>query len=256
MALFNLYASALKRETGTTCPPHIKAVAYITNQSLEWQRESYDGHKGWDLSTNLENWPVYAQDGGTVSDVYANEDARGWGVTIQSSGGYTRYMHFNARAQFTPGDKVAKGDYLGLSGGSGNGLRNKYDVHLHIDVFVNGVGYVDPLPFILGDKSVNGEVAAPVPPGNVYAPGDDVLVDRAYLGKVVATGFDKVQAAWVARVNVKGAEDVYLQSRLIKAGLAAQLDGMSDATVKEIAVDANGNAVARIETVVFAHRLR
>ena len=65
------------------------------------------------------------------------------------SGVYSRYLHLvKGSIKVKIGQKVKVGTVLGMEGNTGY----SYGTHLHFDVF-NGTKYVDPLPYLLGDKS-------------------------------------------------------------------------------------------------------
>lgn len=71
-------------------------------------------------------------------------------VRIKHSNGiYTRYLHMvNGSICVKVGQKVKAGDKLGIMGNTGYSLGT----HLHFDVN-DGTNYVDPLPYLLGQRS-------------------------------------------------------------------------------------------------------
>lgn len=65
------------------------------------------------------------------------------------SGVYSRYLHLvKGSLKVKVGQKVKAGTLLGMEGNTGY----SYGTHLHFDVF-DGTQYVDPLPYLLGEKS-------------------------------------------------------------------------------------------------------
>jgi murein DD-endopeptidase MepM/ murein hydrolase activator NlpD len=73
----------------------------------------------------------------------------GWYVDILHAGNViTRYCHQMVRPYVKPGQSVAAGEVIGLSGASGNASGP----HLHFEVHLNGdpgpLGAVDPIPYM------------------------------------------------------------------------------------------------------------
>lgn len=99
-------------------------------------------HKGVDLGTGAYNIPTYAAQAGTV--IFAGPSgAAGNLVTIDHGNGLiTKYMHHD-KIYVKAGDKVEKGQQIGLSGTTGNSTGN----HLHFQVEKNGV-VINPLLYL------------------------------------------------------------------------------------------------------------
>ena len=99
-------------------------------------------HQGIDLETGSYNIPTYAAAAGTVT--FAGEaGAEGRMVVIDHGNGLvTRYKHHD-RIYVEAGDKVEKGQQIGLSGTTGVSTGN----HLHFQVELNGIP-VDPLAYL------------------------------------------------------------------------------------------------------------
>lgn len=71
------------------------------------------------------------------------------------SGVYSRYLHLvNGSVKVKVGQKVKAGTVLGTEGNTGYSMGT----HLHFDIN-DGNGYVDPLPYLLGEKSFYKEKA-------------------------------------------------------------------------------------------------
>ena len=99
-------------------------------------------HKGVDLGTGAYNIPTYAVQAGIVT--YAGPSgAAGNLVTIDHGDGLvTKYMHHD-KVYVKPGDRVEKGQQIGLSGTTGNSTGN----HLHFQVEKNGA-VINPLLYL------------------------------------------------------------------------------------------------------------
>lgn len=99
-------------------------------------------HKGIDMGTGAYNIPTYAAQAGTVT--YAGPGgAAGNLITIDHGNGLvTKYMHHD-KVYVKAGDRVEKGQQIGLSGSTGNSTGN----HLHFQVEKDGVA-IDPLPYL------------------------------------------------------------------------------------------------------------
>ena len=103
-------------------------------------------HKGVDLGTGAYHIPTYAAREGVV--VFAGEaGACGNLITIDHGDGMvTKYMH-HSEIYVEEGQKVEKGQQIGLSGTTGNSTGN----HLHFQVEENGRA-VDPLIYLQDDS--------------------------------------------------------------------------------------------------------
>jgi len=90
----------------------------------------------------------------------------GWTVAIAHEGKIlSRYQHMkNNSVRVKVGDAVKKGQTLGIMGTTGRSTG----IHLHLGVkenstaFNNGV-WVDPLPYMRGEKSIGGNPVIPPP---------------------------------------------------------------------------------------------
>ena len=101
------------------------------------------------MATGSENIPTYAAEAGVVTQAGYSESAGNWIVIDHGDGLVTKYMH-HAEIYVEVGQKVVKGQQIGLSGTTGYSTGN----HLHFQVEENGVA-VDPLLYLLDDG--NGE---------------------------------------------------------------------------------------------------
>lgn len=134
--------------TGYMGWPFANGGGYIT-QNFSWN--GYSGHLGMDISTRSGTGagsPVLAVDGGVVASAgwavshstYGNE------VNIKHKDGlYTRYAHLST-INVSTGQKVSKGQQIGIEGNTGN----SHGTHLHIEVHAgipNGQRY-DPAGYL------------------------------------------------------------------------------------------------------------
>ena len=102
-------------------------------------------HTGMDFSAAM-GTEVYASGDGVVSDVEKSVWGYGNMVTVDHGFGYkTRYAHLQ-KATVRKGQKVKRGQCVGLMGNTGKTTG----VHLHYEVLKNNV-YVDPINFLYQD---------------------------------------------------------------------------------------------------------
>lgn len=100
-------------------------------------------HLGVDFSCEIGSEVVATADG-VVDEIKSSTSGYGKMISISHGDEYqTRYAQLSA-FNVKKGDKVKKGQLIGLSGNSGASTAP----HLHYEVIENGVGQVDPKPFI------------------------------------------------------------------------------------------------------------
>lgn len=124
--------------------------AYSTHHGMDFINDA--GH-ACDVIAVADGEVVYVQDGvpGYDDEVYT----AGNFVRIKhESGVYSRYLHLvNGSVKVKVGQKVKAGTVLGTEGNTGYSMGT----HLHFDIN-DGNGYVDPLPYLLGEKSFYKEM--------------------------------------------------------------------------------------------------
>ena len=102
-------------------------------------------HLGLDMAIG-EGTPYYAADDGIVTDATNdggyNGGAGNWIVIEHSNGVVTKYMH-SLSTFVTPGERVVRGQAIGLVGNTGN----SFGAHLHFQVEVGGTA-VDPAIYL------------------------------------------------------------------------------------------------------------
>lgn len=102
-------------------------------------------HSGMDFSAPL-GTEAYATGDGVVDDIEHNEWGYGTMVVINHGFGYkTRYAHLQ-KATVRKGQKVKRGQMIGLIGNTGKTTG----VHLHYEVLKNNVA-IDPINFLSND---------------------------------------------------------------------------------------------------------
>jgi hypothetical protein len=99
-------------------------------------------HLGLDLATNSQNIPTYAAEDGVVTYVGYGSSCGNMIVIDHGNGMITKYMH-HSEMYVTVGQKVIKGQQIGLTGTTGHSTG----IHLHFQVEVNG-STVDPLIYL------------------------------------------------------------------------------------------------------------
>ena len=140
---------------------------HVLKSGAEWctadygtREPGYSNHHGIDfINANGGACEVTAIADGEV--VYVQDGVRGYNevysagnfVKLRHENGYfSRYLHLAPDSICVKvGDKVKAGQVLGMEGGTGYCIPAEA-VHLHFDIN-NGRGYVDPLPYLTGEKT-------------------------------------------------------------------------------------------------------
>lgn len=130
----------------------IPSIQPVNNKELNKLATSYGmrihpfyktmvSHQGVDYAL-AENSRVYATADGVVKDEGTQTQTKGLGILIAHGNGYeTYYAHLN-RINVRKGEKVRRGDIIGLSGNTGLSLAP----HLHYEVRLNGMR-IDPVNY-------------------------------------------------------------------------------------------------------------
>jgi murein DD-endopeptidase MepM/ murein hydrolase activator NlpD len=125
--------------------PSLAPVSGFFSDGFGWRRDPIDGsrefHKGVDIVAST-GTPVRASADGLVT---AAGRMAGYGGMIQLVHGFgmtTRYGHLS-KVMVTPGQRVKRGDVIGLVGSTGRSTGP----HLHYEVFRAGV-QVDPRKYL------------------------------------------------------------------------------------------------------------
>lgn len=108
-----------------------------------WEWEWGRRHGGLDIA-NAAGTPIVAADGGTVIWAGWRSDGFGYAVFIDHGNGYmTIYGHMRSQPAVRVGQLVARGQYIGPMGTTGNSTGN----HVHFAIKRNGV-LRDPLAYL------------------------------------------------------------------------------------------------------------
>ncbi len=123
-------------------------VGFITS-GYGWRIDPFTGkqtfHKGIDIATNLGN-PVVATADGVVVET-RNDRIGGKTILISHGAGLSTIFYHLDKILVRPGQKVKRGDIIGLVGKTGKALGP----HLHYEVHLNGKA-VNPLQYILEEE--------------------------------------------------------------------------------------------------------
>lgn len=115
-------------------------TTYTFTSGFKWRWGKL--HAGVDLAAN-EGTPIYAADNGKV--IVAEDSGNGYGqyIILDHQNGYKTLYGHNSSLLVSPGDIVAKGDKIALSGNTGNSTGP----HLHFEIHV-GDEKVDPQQYL------------------------------------------------------------------------------------------------------------
>lgn len=115
-------------------------------------------HKGIDLATPIGTTVLATADGIVHESTY--HEKYGNYIMLEHGEKYmTRYSQLSSM-DVKPGDKVTKGQAIGLSGNSGRSTGP----HLHYEVIEVGVGHKNPLSYINNHRFVFKEMVSPTEP--------------------------------------------------------------------------------------------
>ncbi len=146
LELYDAYNAILSDLMYFPVPKVVPDIADVTYDNTWYNLRSYGGnrrHEGTDLmASNNERgfFPVLSITDGVVEKMGWLEQG-GYRIGIRApSGGYFYYAHLNSYAPgLKKGDKVIAGQMIGFMGDSGYGKEGtvgKFDVHLHLGVYV------------------------------------------------------------------------------------------------------------------------
>lgn len=134
--LSQIAADAHKLLTGGG-PVVTMASPVVGTVSCEWR--GYEGHAGIDIACPI-GTPVYAAFAGTVREAGWNDTGTGRsgiGVRVENPDGESQYYGHLSSTLVKPGDRVALGQQIGLSGDTGNVTGP----HLHFECWLTGGTY-------------------------------------------------------------------------------------------------------------------
>lgn len=100
------------------------------------------GHEGTDImaaKNESDLYPILSMtDGKVVSKGWLPQGGYRLGI-LSPSGGYFYYAHLSSYANLSEGDEVKAGQLLGYMGDTGygpEGTKGKFDVHLHVGIYI------------------------------------------------------------------------------------------------------------------------
>lgn len=120
--------------------------SYTTTFTNSWMSErnfgGKRGHEGVDIMASVNKrgvYPVVSMTDGVVTNLGWLEKG-GYRIGITSDSGiYYYYAHLDSYANIQEGQRVSAGEFLGYMGDSGygtEGTKGKFDVHLHVGIYV------------------------------------------------------------------------------------------------------------------------
>lgn len=127
--------------TPTIWPTNSRTISSVFGLRIDPFTNTPSFHNGMDIAGKL-NDPVYATADGMVVSV-GWDNTGGNNIIVEHTGELkTRYMHLN-KYLVAKGDKVKKGQQIGLMGSTGRSTGN----HVHYGVIKNGET-IDPRPYL------------------------------------------------------------------------------------------------------------
>ena len=120
--------------------------SYTTTFVNSWMSErtfgGKRGHEGVDIMASKNKrgiYPIVSMTDGVVTNLGWLEKG-GYRIGITSDSGiYYYYAHLDSYANIQEGQRVSAGEFLGYMGDSGygtEGTKGKFDVHLHVGIYV------------------------------------------------------------------------------------------------------------------------
>ena len=184
---------------------------HVLKSGAEWctadygtREPGYSNHHGIDfINANGGACEVIAIADGEV--VHIQDGVKGYSdvltagnyVKLRHENGYfSRYLHLAPDSICVKvGDKVKAGQVLGMEGGTGYCIPAEA-VHLHFDIN-NGRGYVDPLPYLTGEKTFDRII-----PTTAVKVGDKVRVKEGELFSNGVTPYPEVYQTVYEVMNI------------------------------------------------------
>ena len=127
-----------------------KGVHYMTSD-YKTRNKKRPNHNGIDMigKSYAKDWIVAIDKGQVTKAGYDAE--RGYYAEVKHENGYVSlYFHIaKDKLEVKKGDKLAKGDVIGYMGNTGESRGS----HLHFGVKNDKGKYVDPKPYLMGEKS-------------------------------------------------------------------------------------------------------
>lgn len=218
-----------------------KYIPNVVNPVLEsgkhWETCPFDlkdGHRGEDLISrgpnDKGNTPCYiiAIEKGKVYKTGHSSKAGYYVYIKHANGHYSVYMHLKKGSILVQKNQlVAKGQRIGFMGDTGNATAT----HLHLAVMPNLNTYVDPYPYLIGEKNFD----------NTWTEGSYITLKKKYIrtsAKVATNNYVKVKEC-KAKVKPKLTSTNPNAKARFKVGVEVNITGF--------ATDGDGNLWGKME---------
>lgn len=129
-------------------PRNIKRISSSFGKRLHPIDKKYKAHNGIDIASNI-GTTVHAAADGVVEKISYSKSGYGKSIEIKHSYGFeTKYAHMAIITVLKVGQKVKRGEIVGMVGSTGKSTGN----HLHYEIRKNN-SFVDPSYFIKPQNS-------------------------------------------------------------------------------------------------------
>lgn len=129
-----------------------KGVHYLTSD-YKTRNKKRPNHNGMDMIGKFyaKDYIISIDKGEVVNAKY--DSSKGYFVEVKHTNGYISVYYHLKKDSFKvkKGDNIVKGQVLGYMGNTGNSRGT----HLHFGVKTSKGTYVDPKPYLMGEKSFN-----------------------------------------------------------------------------------------------------
>lgn len=124
-------------------PKNIKRISSSFGKRFHPIDKRFKVHNGIDIAGNI-GTTVHSAADGIVEKIIYSKTGYGKSVTVRHSFGFeTRYAHMAIITVLRKGQKVRRGEIIGMVGSTGKSTGN----HLHFEVNKDGL-YLDPIDFV------------------------------------------------------------------------------------------------------------
>lgn len=215
-------------------------IPNVVNKVIEsgnhWETDPFEEgvHNGEDLINRTPttkakaDWIVAIEKGKVVYTGYGSKS--GYYVRVKHANGYySEYKHLKKNTIVVQKNQmVAKGQRLGFMGESGNAQG----VHLHLAVRPNLQTYIDPYPYLIGEKNFD----------NTFVPGEYETIKSKYVRKTAKVSTNKIKVKEIKKSQRDKLTSTKLTSNArLKIGVRVNITGF--------AVDSKGYVWGKIEDI-------
>jgi len=127
--------------------PEVRITSGFGNRIYPFTKEIFF-HKGIDITAS-DRTKIIATADGIVTDVWIWHPVYGKMVKIKHNGGYTTLYAHMSRTYVREGQKVKRGQVIGLMGNTGK----SYGIHLHYEIRKNGK-LVNPIDYLTSTSEI------------------------------------------------------------------------------------------------------